>query len=72
MLHNADYMKIVVEKPQSLAELYSFRFRVDVVNENVIGTLQVVTFVEDESPGDGAEAIYLNPINNFEAGGIEL
>src|SRR5882757_4150970 len=72
MLDDSRNMPIVIKDPVRLFRLYVFRFRGNVIHQNVVGAFDIVSLKKHKSAGDGPEALLLNSINDFDAGGIEL
>ena len=66
-------VEFVLENAQRLARLYVFRFGVPIVDQNVVGLLQTVARVKDESAGNRIEALWINSVDHVEPiYGIEL
>src|SRR5258705_9501983 len=72
MLDDSRNMPIVIKDPVRLFRLYVFRFRGNVIHQNVVGAFDTVSLKKHKSAGDGPEPLLLNSINGFDAGGFEL
>ena len=64
---DAGDVEIVFEDVEGLADFDFFRLGVNVVNQNVVGFFEIVAGVIDEAAGDGAEAVFINAIDDVEA-----
>src|SRR6266849_7649862 len=65
-------MPIVIENSISLSRLNLFCFRRNVVHENVVRAFHVMSLNKHKSAGNGSKALLINPINEFQARGVEL